>query len=182
MPDLKSLIANLPSPLELFHAAKAWIVANGMWWGGSALGHFVVLSALLVVLGKVTAPRLEGEAPAFESRVDTEIPPPELDHFDVGETPIEATELTTETLSLVDAPAIEASSEIGDASDSIGGGAAGPATGGIGGLDGFAVQGLGPGPLVRGTGLAPPAAVAAPAAAEKAKASARAATKTPAGP
>jgi hypothetical protein len=153
VPDLKSLIANLPGPLELFHAAKAWVVANGMWWGGSALGHFVVLSALLVVLGKVSAPRLEGEAPAFESRVDTEIPPPELDHFDVGETPIEATELTTETLSLVDAPAIEASSEIGDASDSVGGGAAGPATGGIGGLDGFAVQGLGPGPLVRGTGL-----------------------------
>ena len=146
-------VPNVTDLVEVVQAGKAWVVANGVWWASSVAGHLVVLSALLLVLGKVTAPPPEGEAPAFESNVDTEIAAPQLDHFDVGETPLEPTELTTDTLSLVDAPTIESSTEIGDASDAMSGGGGGGSSGGIGGLDQFAVKALGPGPAVRGTGL-----------------------------
>jgi hypothetical protein len=158
---LLNLLPSLPRPADLVPAAlgllqtpKQWVVANGLWWASSTLAHVVVLGSVLVLLGKMTAPPKEGEAPSFESALNTEIPAPELDHFEVGETPLEPTELSTETLSLVDAPTIETSTEIGDASDALaGGGSAGEAAGGIGGLDAFAVKALGPGPAVRGGGL-----------------------------
>jgi hypothetical protein len=153
--DWLKRIAKLPAPWAVVQPAQAWIVTNGVWWATSTLGHVVVLSAVLFLVGRSAAPRPEGEAPAFESSVNTEIAAPELDHFDVGQTPLEPTELTTETLSLVDAPAIVADAEIGDATDALGGGGtAGAASGAIGGLDQFAVRALGPGPAVRGSGLA----------------------------
>ncbi len=154
--DLKQLTSTLPKPLEAFQSAKTWVAANGLLWAGSTAAHVVILGAVLLMLGTVTAPPKEGEAPLFDSDLDTEIPAPELDHFEVGETPIEPTELTTETLSLVDAPTIDTSTELGDASDALaggGGGSVGADNGGIGGLDQFAVEALGPGPAVRGSGL-----------------------------
>lgn len=163
MRGLLNLLPSLPKAADLvkgaaglLRASKQWVLANGLWWASSTIGHVVVLGSVLLLLGKVTAPPKEGEAPLFDSAVDTEIPPPELDHFEVGETPLEPTELNTETLSLVDAPTIDTSTEIGDTSDALagGGGSAGAATGGIGGLDQFAVKALGPGPAVRGSGLA----------------------------
>jgi hypothetical protein len=141
-------------PAAIVQAAKAWVATNGVWWASSVAGHVIVLSALLLVLGKVTAPPEEGEAPAFEAKVDTEIPLPPVERFEVGETPLEPTELTTDTLSLVEAPAISDDQPVGDPNDALaGGGTAGSGTGGVGGLDQFAVKALGPGPLVRGTGL-----------------------------
>jgi hypothetical protein len=143
------------SPAAMALSAKAWVVTSGIWYATSVTAHVVVLSGVLLLLGKVTAPAKEGEAPAFDSAINTEIPQPELDHFEVGETPLDPTELNTETLSLVDAPSIETDVAMPDASDALagGGGGGGSATGGIGGLDGFAVKALGPGPLVRGTGV-----------------------------
>ena len=79
----------LPSPIALAQSAKVWIVANGLWWAGSLAAHVVVLAAVLLALGKITSPPKEGEAPIFEARVDTEMAVPELDHFEVGETPVE---------------------------------------------------------------------------------------------
>jgi hypothetical protein len=144
-----------PSPLPLAHAAKDWMVSNGIWWLASTLGHVVVLSSVLVLLGSVTAPPKEGEAPSFESTLDTEIPVPELDRFDVGQTPLEPTELSTDTLSLVDAPTIESDPGATAPAEALaGGGSPAAATGGIGGLDQFAVKALGGGPLVKGSGLA----------------------------
>jgi hypothetical protein len=144
----------LPSPLGAALAIKAWAATNGLWWAGSVAAHVVVLSALLLALGKIASPPKEGDAPIFEARVDTELAVPELDHFEVGDTPIEPTELNTDTLSLVDAPS-GVTETVGDPdAASTGGGSAASTTGGIGGLDQFAVKGLGPGPLVKGSGLA----------------------------
>jgi hypothetical protein len=153
LPNAAELIA---SPVRIVQAAKAWALVNGVWWATSVAGHVVVLSAVLLLLGKVTSPPKEGEAPAFEADVNTEIPAPQLDHFDVGETPLDPTELNSETLSLVDAPQIDSDQSMSDAPDAIaaGGGAGSAPSGGIGGLDQFAVKALGPGPLVKGTGLA----------------------------
>jgi hypothetical protein len=157
LPNPAALLAGLRevSPTAIALAAKSWAVTNGIWYATSVTAHVIVLSGVLLLLGKVAAPPKEGESPAFESAVDTEIPQPELDHFEVGQTPLEPTELNTETLSLVDAPSIETDVAMPDASDALagGGGGGGSASGGIGGLDGFAVKALGPGPLVRGTGV-----------------------------
>ncbi|MGD9720426.1 MAG: hypothetical protein AB7O59_06660 [Pirellulales bacterium] len=153
--DFKSLIRQIPGPMESLRATKSWLATNGVWWAASTVGHVVVLSGVLLLIGTVAAPRPEGEAPSFESDVDTGINEPALDHFDVGETPLEPTELTTDTLNLVDAPVMQASNEPGDAADpTAGGGSAGAPSGGIGGLDQFDIKALGPGPAVRGGGLA----------------------------
>ena len=162
MRGLLNLLPSLPKSADLvsatvglLRASKEWLLANGLWWASSTIGHVVVLGAVLLMLGRMTAPPKEGEAPSFESDIDTEFSVPELDHFEVGETPLEPSELTTETLSLVDAPTIDTSAEIGDPSEALaGGGSAGAATGGIGGLDQFAIRAMGPGPAVRGGGLA----------------------------
>jgi hypothetical protein len=139
----------------MLQAVVAWALTNGIWWATSVTAHIVVISGALLLLGKVTAPPREGEAPLFEANVETEIPEAQIDHFDPGQTPIEPTELNTETLSLVDAPQIDADQPMSDSPDAVAsGGSNSAATGGIGGLDQFAVKALGPGPLVRGSGLA----------------------------
>jgi hypothetical protein len=143
----------LPSPMRMLRGIKDWVVHNGVWWAGSVVGHAIVLSSILLLLGSMTSPPKEGDAPLFEAKLDTEIAAPQLDHFEVGETPIEPTELNTDTLSLVDAPQIETPAGDPDAAASGGGSAPSP-SGGIGGLDQFAVKALGPGPLVRGSGTA----------------------------
>ena len=137
-----------------FQATSAWIMANGLWWASSVAGHVVVLSAVLLILGKVTAPVEEGEAPAFESKVDTELRTPDLDHFEVGETPLEPSESTPKRLRSSMRPQIEGGATDGTEAVAAGGGSAASATGGMGGLDQFAVKALGAGPLVRGSGLA----------------------------
>lgn len=151
---LKSLPALL-HPVRVALAVKAWIIANGVWWASSVTAHVVVLGTVLVLLGKITTPPKEGDAPLFDASVNSELAEQPIDHFDVGQTPLEPTELNTETLSLVDAPAIDAEQPVGER-DAVtsGGGSAASASGGIGGLDQFAVKAIGPGPLVRGTGLA----------------------------
>ncbi|MEX0679462.1 MAG: prenyltransferase/squalene oxidase repeat-containing protein [Pirellulales bacterium] len=156
LPNPARLLANMRQiePAAVALSVKAWAVTSGVWYAASVTAHAVALSAVLLLLGKVTAPAKEGEAPAFESAVDTEIPQPELDHFEVGETPLEPAELNTETLSLVDAPTIDTDEQVPAASDALAAGGGGSsASGGIGGLDGLAAEALGPGPLVRGTGL-----------------------------
>lgn len=154
LPNPAQLLAGLRQidPAAIALAAKTWAVTSGVWYAASITAHVVVLSTVLLLLDSVTSPAKEGEAPAFESAVDTEIPQPELDHFEVGETPLEPTELNTETLSLVDAPTIETDQQV-PAADALAAGGGGSTGGGIGGLDGLAIKALGPGPLVRGTGL-----------------------------
>jgi hypothetical protein len=143
----------LPSPVALAHAGKAWAASNGVWWAGSLAAHLIVLGSALLLLGKITSPPKEGDAPIFEANVDTELAVPELDHFEVGETPIDPSELNTDTLSLVDAPRVEPETPGDPNAVATGGGSAASASGGIGGLDQFAVKALGPGPLVKGSGL-----------------------------
>ncbi len=48
-------------PAAVWQSARAWVLANGTWWAASTVGHAVVLSAVLLLLGKVTAPPKEGE-------------------------------------------------------------------------------------------------------------------------
>ncbi len=140
-------------PVLVWHGLKLWVLANGVWWASSVVGHVVVLSTVLLLLGKVVTAPKEGDAPLFEARLDTEIPPPTLDHFEIGDAPLDPTELNTETLSLVDAPKIDADQSTSDVPDpAAGGGSMAAPSGGIGGLDQFAVKSLGPRAAGQGNG------------------------------
>ena len=135
---------------------KFWVKTQGPWWLTSVTAHAVVGSILLLILGTVAAPHILDEAPAFEARTDTEIPEPEIEHFDVGDTSIEPTELNTDTLTLADSQ-IAQEEQINTTPDDPfeeagGGGIVTDAQPTLGGLGGFDVKAIGSGPAVKGPG------------------------------
>jgi hypothetical protein len=146
---------SIPKPGELMVRSKAWLRENGGWWVGSFVGHFVVLTVILLILGPITAPA-KSDAPLFNVDLDNALPEPDLTHFDVGETPLETSVLNTETLSMVEAPQIEQAEQINDDSpifEAAGGGMAASAkVPALGGLGGFDIKAIGAGPAVRGPG------------------------------
>jgi hypothetical protein len=135
--------------------AKAWLRENGAWWLGSFAGHLIILSLVLLVLGPITAAP-KSDAPLFNVDMDSALPEPDLTHFEVGEVPIEPSVLSTETLSMVEAPEIEQTEQINDDSpifEAAGGGmAVSSKVPTLGGLGGFDIRAIGAGPAVRGPG------------------------------
>ena len=59
--DFKQFIPAIPKPLEAIAAVRAWLVANGVWWGARTAAHVVVLGGVMVMLGTVTGQHKEGE-------------------------------------------------------------------------------------------------------------------------
>jgi hypothetical protein len=146
---------SVPRPGELVQRAKVWVRENGAWWAGSCVGHLVILTLVLLVLGPITS-AVKSEAPLFNVDMDSALPEPDLTHFEVGETPLEPSVLSTETLGMVEAPQIEQTEQINDDSpifEAAGGGMGAsskvPALGGMGGFD---INAIGAGPAVRGPG------------------------------
>ena len=145
-----------PSPVEMIQDFQFWIKTQGLWWATSVTAHAVVLSTVLLLMGTVAAPLIEDLAPKFES-VKTEIPPPEqIENFEVGETPLEPTDLNTDTLSLVDSPTMAQDEQINTTADDpfeeAGGGMKADDAVSLGGLGGFDVKAVGPGAKVTGKG------------------------------
>ncbi len=144
-----------PSP-GLLAAARNWLRLEGAWWASSFVFHMLLMCVLMLVGTKVTRPVLD-EAPSFEeAEVDTKAPPPPPERFEVGDAPLEPTELSTDTLSMSQPGQLEQAEEYNDDSPEFtprGGGVAaitsGPSLGGIGGFD---IGGVGPGLAVRGAG------------------------------
>ena len=56
----------------------------GIWWVWSLTAHTVLIAALLFILGNITLALPEGEAPSFDSAVNTELPAQQFDHFERG--------------------------------------------------------------------------------------------------
>lgn len=147
---------SIPTPAEIIQDASDWIKTQGLWWATSVTAHAVVLSTVLLLMGTVAAPLIEDLAPKFES-VKTEIPPPEqIENFEVGETPLEPTELTTDSLSLVESPQMAQEEAVyttaDDPFEEAGGGTSADAANAFGGLGGFDVKAVGPGAKVTGKG------------------------------
>jgi len=146
----------MPRPGELVATFKKWVHDNGLWWLVSVVGHTVALAAVLAVLSMMPAMKIQADAPEFKSDLDTAMPEPDLTHFEVGDTPIEPTVLNTETLSMVEAPQIEQTEQMNDDSaifEAAGGGiSTNTKVPNVGGLGGFDIKAIGPGPAVRGPG------------------------------
>src|SRR5262245_28402153 len=131
-------LMRLPSSSQWAAGAKDWFFDQGAWWATSVVAHVAILTACLLCVS-MTVPKPEGDAPAFSAvPLDTEIKTDEIKDFEVGQTPYEPTELSTETLSLVEAPSVDEqlNSSADDAFSEEGGGLAG-ATADMGGLSGF---------------------------------------------
>jgi hypothetical protein len=136
-----------------------WVRMEGAWWASSFVFHLFLMSALMIVGGRMMAESPD-EPPTFE---EADIPPdlgkpPDVDKFDIaGEVPLEPTELTTETLKLTQPPGTPEEKPVRYDDNPIftdaGGGTPdakdGPALGGLGGFD---VMGMGPGLAMLGPG------------------------------
>jgi hypothetical protein len=121
------------------------ISASTQSWMASAIIHMIILVVMALVLGTIHVAKTIGQAHEFEAVEEIATLEPEIEHFEVGDTPIDPTELTTESLTL-EAPPVEA--QFNDNSpvfEEAGGGIQG-AESSFGGLGGFtvAISGLGP--------------------------------------
>src|SRR6187402_2845989 len=88
---------------------KEWITGTATQaWVASMMIHLIVMLVLALVLGTIHVVNVVVNAPSFETAQAEAIPEPEITHFEVGETPLDPSELTTETLELTEAPPVEA--------------------------------------------------------------------------
>ncbi len=142
----------IPSATELVDDLRLWIRERGLWWATSVTAHAVILSGTLLVLGSIVTPRDEDTAPAFDATMETVTPDPEIEHFELGESPEQPTELSTDTL-MMPTPTLteQVNTTEADPFEEAGGGS-GASSVNFGGGAGFEIKGLGSGPAVKGMG------------------------------
>ena len=144
------LRAVIPTPAEFKANVANWVKANAKFWGASFGVHVVVLLVLGVAIGASHAGKLLEEVIYIDSEVDTAAEQAAIEHFEVGETPIEPSKLDTE--SLTEPPAtIEQDAQYNDASAEFVEASRGTASGtsalmGVG----ISFTGLGEGPALMG--------------------------------
>ncbi len=150
----KQLIGTLPTPDDIKVGVKNWIKENGKFWGASVGMHALIFVVLGVAIGAPHVKKVLQEVVFFDTEVDQAIEETPLEHFEVGETPIEPTVLNTETLTEPPAATIEQDAQFNDNSAVFTEAGGGTATSGanFGGLGGFDVTAIGGGPAVRGLG------------------------------
>lgn len=148
-----------PAPPSLFQEllgnVQVWVKEQAKWWGMAILFHALGLGLVGLMAGTVAVVMNNGEVPLFESVMDTVIPESDLTQFDVGDAPLEVTELTTESLMFSEAPTFAQEAQFNDDSATFvesGGGIATATDSDFGGLGGFSVSALGPGAAVVGGG------------------------------
>ena len=137
---------NLPLPEDegpdVFESIKTWYLEEGYWYLVSAAVHavgFVILALIAVNVGR----RIRGDAPSFDPASEVKKADGKLQKFElVGDTPLDPTELNTDTLSMFEAkPLAQQDAKYYDDSavfEEAGGGremtANAPNLGGLGGL------------------------------------------------
>ncbi len=158
---------NAPPPERLGFVvlATAWIQEEGPWWLCSFVFHMVLICSLALI-GTTAVVAVVNDAPSFdEATADSaQHLPPELERFEIGETPEMPTELNTETLTLEKPGGItqeaEHSNDSGLYARSGGGMAMASDQPNLGGLA-FDLKAIGPGPALRARGAS--ASASAPA-------------------
>ena len=121
-------------------------------WLASLVIHMAAIIFLALVLGTIKTAQIVMNAPLFNASQQEELVDTEIETFEVGETPIDPTELSTETLTL-ETPAVEAQFNDNSAMfEEAGGGFADVAESQFGGLGGFTVASNAAGPVFKGGG------------------------------
>jgi hypothetical protein len=148
------------SPPGLF---ADWMTREGAWWACSFVFHMLLMCAFLLMSSRVRPPTEDQGAPSFDEANLEDMKADQAktlqEKFEVGNTPIEPTELNTDTLTLNQASSSEpVTADYIDNSATYspagGGGIATAATNQplLGGLGSFSVRAFGSGPMVRGGG------------------------------
>jgi len=142
---------------SIFERMKIWAQEEGPWWLCSFVFHMLLVCSLALISTKAIE-AVTDEAPSFdEAKVDkNKEPPKEMERFEVGDTPYDPTELSTDTLTLEKPATLAVEAEYNDDSTVFehkgGGMMAASDQPNLGGLGGFDVKAIGPGPVVRGKG------------------------------
>lgn len=149
-------------PVDAMHhdflaRAKAWGLQEGPWWLCSFVFHLVLVCSVALIGGKVVE-KIVDEAPSFqEAAIDKNAQvPTDIERFDVGETPEEPTELSSDTLALDKPATVAVEEKYYDDSATFTEGGGGVASNSnepnFGGLGGFDIKSLAAGPAVKGKG------------------------------
>jgi len=131
--------------------AQEWFMSEGAWWASSFVFHMLLMCAMMLFGSKVVTVE-KSDAPSFEaSDAEPPAPPAQLEKFEMGDPPLDPTELNTDTLM---APPTPLTDDVGaPAGMTEGGGMRNNAAGlQLGGLGGFTVVATGPGAKVTGKG------------------------------
>jgi hypothetical protein len=143
---------------ETLIALRDYFHETGQWYLGSAAFHalaLIILGLISMASSGIAVNNPGDLAPSFNAVEESESkPPPEFTRFEVGEAPLEPTELNTETLSMYEAKPIAPQTAIyyddSPEFEEAGGGMASDLKGPqLGGLGGFIVKDL-PGPAGKG--------------------------------
>src|SRR6218665_2106551 len=122
---------------SLLGGAKTWFKENGAWYLTSIAAHGLLLALLGLVGGAVVNIATTGEAPLLESVIDTTVPEVQIEKFEVDNASLEVSELSTESLTITEAPAMAQDAQFNDNSDTFveaGGGIATASAADFGGL------------------------------------------------
>ena len=147
----KQALADLKNIPQWF---MAWAKTDAKYWGGAFGSMAIFLVGLDLAIGAPVARKMLAKVEFFETEMEQAIEETPIEHFEIGETPLEPTVLNTE--SLTEPPAsMEQTAQYNDDSavfEEAGGGIAATQAANLGGLGGFDVAALGPGPAVKGPG------------------------------
>jgi hypothetical protein len=150
---LKQLMGTLPTLEEIKVGVRIWSKENGKFWVVSVGMHVLIFIVLGVAIGAPHVKKVLQEVVFFDTEIEQAVEEKPIEHFEIGETPIEPTVLNTDTLTEPVAATIEQDAQFNDNSDvfteASGTTAAGANFGGLGGFD---VSAIGGGPAVRGPG------------------------------
>ncbi len=146
--------------LGILRRVRAYFVDQGPWLLCSIVFHALLCCSIpLVVLAVGERMRESPNAerpPTFEHAKVDAAADADLKPFDLGQTPLDPTELNTETLTMEKPAELGHQAEYNDDRDEFehrgGGIAAKSDQPNAGGLGGFEVRGIGPGPVARGRG------------------------------
>jgi len=136
---------------SLVEEAKLWIQSRGLAWALSVAVHAVIFAGVVATMDMVVQPH-ENKAPAFEAAMETAAPVDKLESFELGDAPLEPTELNTQTLTEA-APNVNAQVNTSEADpfEAQGGGSEGSSSSSGIGAD-FATFGAGDGPRLKSFG------------------------------
>lgn len=149
-------VRKIPTVGELKARAQTWWASDSRYMAISMTGHALIL--LIIAFIPMANPELlKQEAPAFEAKVDQAVVEPSFEQFELGDPPLDPTELTTESLTIMEPVAMEAQTEEINNDNPVfeargGGASADSKSMSIGGFGGFDIDAIGSGPAVRGGG------------------------------
>jgi len=148
-------VADEEEQFSLLERFQAWVLHDSPSWLISTIFHTILLLVVGLLMGRSVVEKVIGDAPIFEAIRPEEPPETKIERFELGEAPLDPTELTTESLTMNEPPGQVAQEAMyyddSPVFEEQGGGIPTGSETGAGGL-GFNIKASGLGPVLRGGG------------------------------